>query len=153
MNNYEKPIAFFSDGEGEGVFAASGNAGAATCWSISYQPEGGGGNEGDWQWKNYHFFGKHSNAVQHISTGCSFRVTFSKEVRKAQFEGFKATKITDTCWEFSRGQHANAYASGDNFGTLVQILVKDRNHVDIISIDHIKCEKKVNVQGGGADGN
>ena len=114
MKGYEKPMVMVNDGLSEGVYAASGAAEAADCWTVdpvSVQ---------DWNGSHHVFEIRcvHSTAVQHISSASTVTLNFNNAVTDAYSEfpcSFSGTSVTIT-----RELHANAYKSGDTMTVKVQ---------------------------------
>ncbi len=149
MKGYEKPMVMVNDGLSEGVYAASGAAEAADCWTVdpvSVQ---------DWNGSHHVFEIRcvHSTAVQHISSASTVTLNFNNAVTDAYSEfpcSFSGTSVTIT-----RELHANAYKSGDTMTYKVWVKAADEATTKSISCigATISCTKTVNVQGNGGDSN
>lgn len=149
MKGYEKPMVMVNDGLSEGVYAGSGTAEAADCWTVdpvSVQTWTG----------SHHVFEircVHSTAVEHISSASTVTLTFSQPLTDAYSE-FPCT-FTGSTVTITRELHANAYKSGDTMTYKVWVSTGDQATTEAIYCTGatISCTKTVNVQGGGADGN
>lgn len=149
MKGYEKPMVIVNDGLSEGVYAGSGTAEAADCWTVdpvSVQ---------DWNGSHHVFEIRcvHSTAVQHISSASTVTLTFNNAVTDAYSEfpcSFSGATVTVT-----RELHANAYKSGDTMTYKVWVKAADEATTKSIACvgATISCTKTVNVQGNGGDGN
>ncbi len=149
MKRYEKPDATVIQEVSEGVYAASGDAGSADCWTVSAK------SVQDWNGA-YHVFEircKHSNAVEHISSASTVKLTFSAPITDAYSEF--STKFSGNSVTVVRELHANAYKSGDTMTYKVWVKAADEATTKGIACQSatIKCTKSVNVQGNGANGN
>ncbi len=147
MKAYEKPTVLRNEDMAEGVYAASG----ADCWSgdiTSVQ---------DWNGSHHVFEARivHSTAVEHISTACTITMKFSNVVTNAYSENDWQVDVNGDTVTVRRPSHANAYKSGDNVTYKVWVQAADEATTKAISghITSFSCDKAVNVQGGGADGN
>lgn len=146
---YEKPIVLVNEELAEGVYAASGDPGAADCWTVNPV------SVQDWN-GSHHVFEVHcvhSNAVEHISSASTVTLTFSSPVTDAYSEfpcSFSGSSVTIT-----RTLLADAYKSGDNVTYKVWVKGDDEAMTKAITCTgaSISCTKTVNVQGNGGDGN
>ncbi len=149
MRGYEKPVVMVNHGVSEGIYAASGTAGSADCWTVeAYSVQ-------DWNGDSHVFEVKcvHSSDVEHISSASTVNLVFSNTLTKASSE-FPCTFSGNTV-TIERTLHANAYKSGDVMTYKVWVSTGDEATTKGISCTGatISCTKTVNVQGGGADGN
>lgn len=151
MKSYEKPIAVVNDEVSEGVYAASGGASSADCWTINpYSVQ-------DWNGSHHVFEVKivHSDAVKHISTASTSVITFTQNVTDAYSEGNCSATFSGNTVTVVRTLHANAYQSGDVATFKVWVKSDNEANTKAISVTGatISCTKSVNVQGEGGDGN
>lgn len=156
MRTYEKPVIKADLDLAEGVFLASGGSSSgdnsAICWTVTAS------SSQDWTGSDHTFRlnGVHSTAVQHISLGCTFSVSFNEAVTGAYTENSWPCAVSGNTVTITRPQHANAYNSGDNFNICVWVRAADEastKALAVTGVNVIACDKTVNVQGGGADGN
>ncbi len=149
MKGYEKPIVMVNDGLSEGVYAASGAAEAADCWTVNPV------SVQDWNGSHHVFEIRcvHSTAVEHISSASTVTLTFDQPVTDAYSE-FSCTASGNTVTVI-RELHANAYKSGDTMTYKVWVKAADEATTKAIACTGatISCTKTVNVQGNGGDGN
>ena len=151
MKGYEKPMVIVNDGLSEGVYAASGAAEAANCWTVSAK------SVHDWNGSHNVFEVScvHSNTVQHISTASTVDLTFNNTVADAYAESNFACTFSGNTVTIVRESHANAYQSGDNVTYKVWVKAADEATTKGLACigATISCTKTVNVQGNGGDGN
>ena len=93
MKGYEKPMVMVNDGLSEGVYAASGAAEAADCWTVdpvSVQ---------DWNGSHHVFEIRcvHSTAVQHISSASTVTLNFNNAADEATTKSISCIGATISC--------------------------------------------------------
>lgn len=149
MKTYERPVVLVNEELAEGVYAASGAAESADCWTVDAT------SVQDWN-GSHHVFEvscKHSTAVEHISSATTVTLTFSNTLTDAYSEfssSFSGSSVTVV-----RELLADAYKSGDNVTYKVWVKAADEATTKAITCTGktISCTKTVNVQGNGGDGN
>lgn len=140
MKAYVKPVILVNDELTEGVYAASGAA-SSDCWTVTVtkdQDDAGG-------YCTFRVAAQHSNSAQHISSKTVVTVVFDKVITNAEFEGFEASVSGNTA-TLTRESHANAYASGDNFNSLLKVWADEYKTLGVVS-SGITCTHQTNVQG------
>lgn len=148
MKTYEKPIAVVNDELSEGVYAASGGASSADCWTIDVKSV----QDWDGYYNVFEVSCKHTKAVKHISASTTVTLTFSNTLAGARSEfpcSFSGNSVTVT-----RELLADAYNSGDSVTYKVWASTGDQATTKALTVTGktISCEKVVNVQGEGGDG-
>lgn len=146
MKKYQRPVVMINDGYSEGVYAGSGKP---ECWTIrpvSVQ---------DWSGSHHVFEIQcvHSKSVEHISAGTEVVLTFNTTLTDAYSE-FPCTFSGNTV-VIKRELLGDSYRSGDNMTYKVWVKASDELSTRSIACigATISCDKTVNVQGNGADGN
>lgn len=148
MKNYEKPVVLANEDVAEGVYAASGG----NCWTPTIL------SSQDWNGSHHVFevHNSHSASVEHISLAYTVVISFSAPITDAYAENNWPCSCNGSDVTVTRTSHANAYQSGDETSFKVFVKAADEGTTKALTangITCINCEKTVNVQGGGADGN
>ena len=141
MKDYVKPVVLATEEASEGVYTASGGE-ASDCWTVSVrkdQDDAGG-------YCTFRVEARHGDSAEHISVKTVVTILFDQTVTDAKFEGFGA-EASGNVVTLTRESHANAYKSGDNFNSLLQIWSPEYKTIGVVSAG-ITCTKEVNVQGG-----
>ena len=172
MKNYVKPVVLENDEIFEGVYAASGafdggeppvpgenpstpeggnpptgeGEEGGICWTVEVTPER---EDLAGSFKNFRMIANHPNDVLHISTASTVVVTFSDTIVEAYSE-FPCSTDGGCTVTVTRTYHANAYNSGDNYNSLLQVrAATDAATKDLYVVSAtIDCTKTPNVQGG-----
>ena len=150
MKTYEKPIAVVNDELSEGVYAASGGASSADCWTVNPV------SVQDWSGSHHVFEIRcvHSNAVKHISSASTVTLTFSQNITDAYAEAGHPTSFSGNTVTVVRELHANAYKSGDTMTYKVFVKADNEANTNAIACTGatLSCTKSVKVPGEGGDG-
>ena len=154
MKEYKKPEVLMNEGLSEKVYMGSGSFdGEGDCWSTGVR------TTQDWNGQGHVYevsASHHKENVQHISTAVTYYFTFNYDLTNfwPENSGWASGFSGNTGW-VERREHANAYLSGDEVTFKIFAVAADEATTKMLCDPAISwsCEKTVNVQGLGGDGN